>query len=91
MSSICIPRIETTIQKDYIYKTLCNLQVGIIEKISEIPLKNDATHKRIIIKILWNKTQTSVNIQNTLRKLGSVNLVHDNPWYWKIVPTHPQI
>ena len=91
MSSICIPRVEASITKDYIYKTLCNLQVGSIEKITEIPLRNDPTHKRIIIKLQWNKNQNSINMQNILTTLGSIKLVYDMPWYWKIVSTHPQI
>ena len=91
MSSICIPRVEASITKDYIYKTLCNLQIGSIEKITEIPLRNDPTHKRIIIKLHWNKNQTSINMQNILTTIGSIKLVYDMPWYWKIVSTHPQI
>jgi len=91
MSSICIPRIESSISKDYIYNTLCNLKIGVIEKITEIPLKNDPTHKRVIIKMLWNKTCQSNNIKNLLASKGSFKVVHDMPWYWKIVPTYPQI
>jgi hypothetical protein len=91
MSSICIPRVEASITKDYIYKTLCNLQIGKIERITEIPLKNDPTHKRIIIKLNWNKNKNSINMQNILTTIGSIKLVHDMPWYWKIVTTHPQI
>ena len=85
--SLCIPRIESSVSKDYIYKTLCNLQVGSILNITEIPLKNDPTHKRAIIKINWNRTQTSLDMQKTIKDRGSVKLVYDMPWYWKIVPT----
>jgi len=91
MSSICIPRIESSIPKDYIYRVINNLQVGSIEKITEIPLRNDPTHKRIIIKIQWNKSIKSVNIQRILSNTGAIKLVYDMPWYWKIVATHPQI
>jgi hypothetical protein len=91
MSSICIPRIESSISKEFIYKTFCNLKIGIIERITEIPLRNDPTHKRVIIKLLWNKTVSSINIQKTLSNMGSIKLVYNMPWYWKIVVTHPQI
>jgi hypothetical protein len=90
VTSICIPRIESSITKDYILRTLCNLHIGLIEKITEIPLRNDPTHKRIIIKIKWNRTPTSTNMQNRLIKNESVNLVHKMPWFWKVVSTHPQ-
>jgi hypothetical protein len=91
MSSICIPRVELSVTKDYIYKTLMNLQIGNIEKIIEIPLRNDPTHKRIIIKLNWNKNSSSLNMQKILRTSGSVKLVYDMPWYWKIVTTYPQM
>lgn len=88
--SLCIPRIESSITKDYIYKTLCNLQIGSIINIIEIPLKNDPTHKRAIIKINWNKTTQALDIQKTLEAKGSVKLVYNMPWYWKIVVTQQQ-
>jgi hypothetical protein len=91
MSSICIPRIDSSIPKDYVYRIINNLQVGNIEKITEIPLRNDPTHKRIIIKINWNRNIKSLNIQKMLLNTGSIKLVYDMPWYWKIVTTHPQI
>jgi hypothetical protein len=91
MSSICIPRVEASISKDFIFKTISNLQIGCVEKITEIPLRNDPTHKRIIIKIHWNKNQKSNSIQKTLLNTGSIKLVYNMPWYWKIVATHPQI
>jgi hypothetical protein len=89
-SSLCIPRIETSTPKDYIYKTICNLQVGYIEKLIEIPLRNDASYKRIIIKINWNNTEKSTRLQEILETKGSIKLVHDMPWYWKIVASLPQ-
>jgi hypothetical protein len=92
MASLCIPRIENTITKDYIYKTLCNLQIGNIDRITEIPLRNDNTHKRVIFKIRWNQqSKKSITIQKLLQETGSFKLVHDMPWYWKIVTAHPQI
>jgi hypothetical protein len=92
-SSICIPRIESSISKDYVEKVISNLRIGYIERITEIPLRNDPTHKRIIIKINWNKNQKAMNIQTILKNTGSIKLVYDNnsPWYWKIVNTSPQI
>ena len=91
-SSICIPRIETSITKEYIFKTLIDLKIGYIQRISEIPLRNDPTHKRIIINIQWNNSaHNAIYIQKHLTESGSVKIVHDMPWYWKIFATHPQI
>jgi len=88
--SLCIPRMESSISKDYIYKTLCNLKMGNIINIVEMPLKNDPTHKRAIIRINWYKTIESLNIQKTLLEKGSIKIVYNMPWYWKIVPSHSQ-
>jgi hypothetical protein len=91
-SSICIPRIETSIPKEYIYKTITNLRLGKIDRITEIPLRNDPSHKRIIINLRWNsKDESIVNLKNQLDNSGSIKVVHDMPWYWKVVSTHPQI
>jgi hypothetical protein len=66
-------------------------KLGIIEKITEIPLKNDPTHKRIIINLQWSKRNPkSITIQKKLSTDGSIKLVYEMPWYWKIVTTHPQ-
>lgn len=78
---------DSSIKKDYIHKTLCNLKIGSILNIIEIPLKNDQSYKRVIIKIIWNNSKQSLNIQKTLIDKGSIKLVYDMPWYWKIVIT----
>jgi hypothetical protein len=78
---------DTSISKEYIYKTLYNLKIGNIINIIEIPLKNDPTHKRAIIRINWNNSAQSLNVQKTLSDIGSIKIVYDMPWYWKIVVT----
>jgi hypothetical protein len=88
--SLCIPRIESSTSKDYIYKTLCNLKMGNIINIVEIPLKNNPSYKRAIIKINWYKTNESLTIQKTLLEKGSIKIVYNMPWYWKIVASHNQ-
>ena len=89
ISSICIPRIESSITKDYVLKTLSNLRLGTIKNFTEIPLRNDPNYKRIIIKIVWNANEPNVEvITRQLCSTGSIKLVHNMPWYWKIVTTH---
>ena len=90
--NLCIPRIKSNTTKEYIKKKLCNLQFfGKIEKIIEIPLKNDPTYKRILIKIIWNTNEPSKNFQERLRNTGSINYVYDFPWYWKIFITNHKV
>jgi len=89
--NLCIPRIDSTMSTDYIYKKLCNLNVGKIDKLTEIPLKNDSTHKRILFRVIWKNNEMSSKMQENLQRYNSVKLVYDMPWYWKIVTTNQKI
>jgi len=90
-SSLCIPRMDSSVPKEYICKKITDMNAGYVQRITEIPLRNDPTQKRIIIKLAWNNNMQSVRIQQQLSDLGSIKLVHDMPWFWKIVATHPRI
>ena len=86
-SSICIPRVDATIKSSYIHNIISNLNIGHIEHINEIPLRNDAAYKRVIITMKWDvKSEVAKYIQNKFNEIGSVKVVHDTPWYWKICP-----
>jgi|UniRef100_A0A6C0DKM7 hypothetical protein len=89
VESICIPRVDISISKDFIYNTLSELRIGKIHKIIEIPLRNEFSYKRIIIKIQWNNNEPIThNIKKHLYETGSFKIVYDMPWYWKIVLTY---
>ena len=91
-SSICIPRMDSSVSKSYIYQKLVDMKIGTIRHIIEIPLRNDPTQKRVIIKLHWDTmNQYAIQIQHMLKSIGSIKLVHNMPWYWKIVATHPKI
>lgn len=82
--SLCIPRIESSIKREYIFKKLCQLKIGFIQKMTEIPLKNNPDYKRIMIRIQWNDSDKSRKIRERLIKGESINYVFDMPWFWKI-------
>lgn len=85
ITSICIPRVDSTMPRNYIEKRIVNMNIGTIEYLNEIPLRNDPSHKRILIKIKWNtKNMKTTEILSNLNVMGSVNLVYDMPWYWKV-------
>lgn len=90
IKSLCIPRIESSISKDYILSILNKLNVGYINKIYENPLRNDTTKKRIIIQIKWYNNMRSIMIQEELKKNKNIKLVYNMPWYWKIFITEYQ-
>jgi hypothetical protein len=89
--SICIPRMDNDISKDFIYETFNKLNIGYILSLKEIPLRNDNKHKRVIISLSLNGATEYSNIFNErMNKNESIKIVYDMPWYWKIVPTCPQ-
>jgi signal recognition particle subunit SEC65 len=84
-NNICIPRMENNIDRKQIFNIFKKLNIGYIEKIIEIPLKNENEYKRVIIKIKWNNSEQTQKIQTRLQNGEPVNIVYELPWFWKIV------
>ena len=83
---ICIPRVEEKYSKEYILKKLNEFNIGEIISLKEIPLKKEPNYKRIIIHMHWDISKEIVKYADTiLTTIGSLKLVYDMPWYWKIV------
>jgi hypothetical protein len=82
MHSICIPRIDSRISKNMVFDVFCKMKVGYIEKIYEIPIKNDNNFKRVFLKIKWNNTKMAEYIQQRFDEGLNVKVVHSMPWYW---------
>ena len=87
-TTLCIPRISTSINKDLIYKTFYNLKVGYILRLTEAPIKRDNKYKRIIITLRWNKdnSDTTNRMRNIINNGNAAKIVYNDPWYWKVVP-----
>lgn len=86
-TTLCIPRISSSISKDIIYKAFYSLKVGYILRLTEAPIKKDNNYKRIIITLRWNKdTPNTVRMRNIINEGKAVKIVYDDPWYWKVVP-----
>jgi len=83
-STLCIPRMDLTTPKNYIQQTLYKLNWGKILYINEIPLRNDPTQKRVLIRIKWTEHN---QYKDQIDKGDSIKLVHSDksPWFWKIV------
>lgn len=79
---ICIPKVSNKITKQYIFSIFCSLKVGFIEKLSEVPIKNDPLHKRIFVKIKWNHSNLSKYIYTRFESGENVKVVYSDPWYW---------
>jgi len=77
---------ETNVSIDYIRKTFDKLGIGIIQKVAEIPLYSDPNYKRIMVYVSWNQNSPRSNyILSRFNEGKNVKLVHDGPWYWKMV------
>lgn len=81
-TTVCIPRVNNNISKQFIFRIFCELKVGFIEKIVEIPIKNDDLHKRVIIKIKWNDTEVSKIIRDRFESGKNVKIMYSEPSYW---------
>ena len=97
---LCIPRMDVRTSSKYIFQSLCKLNWGKISILNEIPLRNDPTQKRILIKVKWNpeieteietETETKTKTKTKLDNGDIINLVHDinSPWFWKIMLSRP--
>ena len=83
---LCIPRIDNTTTKKYIFDKIRLLDWGIISKIIEIPLKNESDKKRIIINLKWNNKENTNIYKEKLLNNETIKLVHNSnvPFYWRI-------
>jgi hypothetical protein len=90
-STLCIPRIPANITHEHIQQVFSKLNAGTITKITDIQLRNETDHKRILLQILWNQTTTAQYIQNRLFAGNNVKIVYRDPWYWKVVLGRPKI
>jgi hypothetical protein len=86
INNICIPRVNTYIHIDKIRDKIQQLKLGKIDKIIEIPLREDKNYKRVIIKVIWDiRNKHAVSIRERLSEGKTIKLVHDIPWYWILV------
>ena len=89
--SLCIPRVDVSVTLEYVASILNKWKIGIIHRIKGIPLRKENNYKRIIIDILCCKTnETVMNVKEIIEKHGSVKLVYDMPYFWKISYTTDQ-
>jgi hypothetical protein len=84
-TTLCIPKVNNEFSTNFIFKKLCLLKIGHIQKIIEIPLKNNHNCKRIIFKVSWNNETKTQFFKNKIDIGEPIFMVYDNPWFWKIL------
>ena len=82
---LCIPKIHKTVTREFIFKKLCALHFGFIQKLVEIPLKTNSGFKRILVRVIWNQEPRTLSIRDRICKGDPVYFVYEEPWFWKIV------
>ena len=81
--TMCIPRVNNTIPRQYIFQVISSLKIGYIDKIFEYPSKTDASVKRVIVKFKsWVDNPTSNIIAQRFANNKDIKIVYDEPWYW---------
>lgn len=81
--SICIPRINSTIQHGFIQKTIHKLNIGDVKSIRIVGSGNKRT---VFIHFnRWYNNTRAKYIYNRLVGEESVNIVYNFPWFWKCV------
>lgn len=86
INNICIPRMDSNTSPDKIRDKIHQLKIGKIDKIIEIPLREDKNYKRVIIKMAWDtRGKNAISIRERLTEGKTIKLVYDTPWYWILV------
>jgi hypothetical protein len=82
---LCIPRMESSIPRSKIFETFSKHKIGFIDRIYEIPLKNEELCKKVVIKFrTWVKNPTSDFILERLNSNRDFKIVYSDPWYWVV-------
>jgi hypothetical protein len=83
--TLCIPRVDTDIDKQLVFNVFKSLRIGYIGYINEIPLKHDTTGKRIVIKFkTWVENDLSKRIMERLDAGKDIKIVFKEPGYWLV-------
>jgi len=85
--SICIPRAFANTSEFRVRRAIDNLSVARIAKIDIISRTNDKgeVYKRIFVHFAeWFTTDHAKRFRNDLLNGKELNVMYDNPWYWKV-------
>jgi hypothetical protein len=87
-SDLCIPKININIKKSFIMETIQKAKLGMIERMTELPLKQNPLYKRILFTITWN-TSANPMVETWILRIKNnqqLKLVpnKEEPHYWII-------
>lgn len=84
--SLFIPRVFQNISEAIIRKTIDKLNLGVIESVEITNKKTDkGKYKSAIIHLRWHRYNKDSQYQRESLLSGKeMNIIYDNPWFWKI-------
>ncbi len=85
--SLCIPRVNNSIDISQIRRVFEKIRLGKIDRIDVIERRNASgeIYKRAFIHFKkWNPSEDAQNTRNRLLSGKDIKIVYDNPWFWKV-------
>jgi hypothetical protein len=85
--SMCIPRTFMNISRGDVYKTINELNLGVIDRVDMVYRKNEkgTDFQRIFIHFKrWYSNSVADNARTLLLSGKEIKIIYDDPWFWKI-------
>lgn len=85
--SMCIPRTFINITRGHVYKTINDLNLGVIDHIDMVRRKNEKGEEfqRIFIHFSkWHSNSVADRARSLLLSGKEIKIIYDDPWFWKI-------
>ena len=85
--SICIPRVFSNIQWQFVKNTIEQLGLGLVSRVDMIPKTNDKGDKfqRVFIHMkFWDSSEQAQIVRQKLLSGDTIKIVYNDPWYWQL-------
>jgi len=85
--SMCIPRTFVNITRSHVYKTINDLNLGVIDHIDMVRRKNEKGEdfQRVFIHFSkWHSNSVADRARTLLLSGKEIKVIYDDPWFWKI-------
>ena len=85
--SMCIPRTFVNITRSHVYKTINDLNLGVIDHIDMVRRKNEKGEdfQRVFIHFSkWHSNSVADRARTLLLSGKEIKVIYEDPWFWKI-------
>ena len=79
--TLCIPKVNISISKKYIFNIFNKFDFGKIQRIDLIRKQN--TQRAFIHYDYWNNNEKISQIKGWLLEGKDIKIIYNDPWYWK--------